>query len=179
MTSIMAQTQRGKVVIGIADVKVSADPADTLVTYGLGSCLGVVIYDPVAKVGGMLHAMLPSGAADPAKAAANPARFIDAGLPVLFKSAYALGAQKPRIHLTVAGGAAMGANGPEEDFFQIGRRNYVELKKVLWKNGVVIRDEDVGGNVSRTLLLHIETGEVTVKAGGKEFTLSREFPRRS
>jgi chemotaxis protein CheD len=178
MGAVTATRARERVVVGIADVKVSAQGADTLVTYGLGSCLGVVVYDPVAKVGGMLHAMLPTGSADPAKAASNPARFIDTGLPVLFKSAYALGAQKARIHLTVAGGASMGAGGPDEDFFQIGRRNYVELKKMLWKNGVIIRDEDVGGSISRTVSLDMEAGEVTVKAGGNEYTLSRHFPRR-
>jgi chemotaxis protein CheD len=179
MSSLLAGQQAGKVVVGIADLKVSADPADTLVTYGLGSCLGIVIHDPAARVGGMLHAMLPTGANDPAKATANPARFIDTGLPILFKSAYALGAQKPRIQLSVVGGASMGAGGPEEDFFQIGRRNYVELKKMLWKNGVVIRDEDVGGNISRTVLLDVGTGDVTVKAGGTEFNLARQFPRRT
>ena len=168
-----------KIIVGIADVRVSSDPADTIVTYGLGSCLGIVIYDPVARVAGMLHAMLPSGQTDPAKAAVNPARFVDTGLPILFKTAYGLGAQKPRIHLTVAGGASMGAGGEEGDFFQIGRRNYVELKRMLWKNGVVIRDEDVGGSVSRTVTIDVGTGEVTVKAGGNEFTLSRRFPRRS
>ena len=178
MTTAIENRQQSKVIVGIADLKISSDRADTIVTYGLGSCLGVVIWDPVARVGGLLHAMLPTGASDPAKAAANPARFVDTGLPLLFKSAYKLGAQKSNILLTVAGGASMGASGREEDFFQIGKRNYMELKKMLWKNGVVIRDEDVGGNVSRTISLEVGTGEVLVKSGGKEFSLSRRFPRR-
>ena len=176
---MLVSNAAGKLIVGIADVNVSKDEHETIVTYGLGSCLGVSIYDPVAMVGGILHAMLPSASTSPGKAAENPARFIDTGLPLLFKSAYALGAEKQRIYLTVAGGACMNASGVEEDFFQIGRRNYVELKKMLWKNGVIIRDEDVGGTISRTVALDMGTGEVTVKAGGTDYTLTRRFPRRS
>ncbi len=175
--SPLTARQAGRIVVGISDVQVSQDPEETLVTYGLGSCLGVMVYDPVARVGGMLHAMLPSPP-NGEKAAENPARFISTGLPLLFRSAYSLGADKRRIHLTVAGGASMRPSGTEDDLFQIGRRNYVELKKMLWKNGVIIRDEDVGGNSSRTVTLHLSTGEVTVKANGTEFTLTRLFPRR-
>ena len=64
------------------------------------------------------------------------------------------------------------------DFFQIGRRNHVELKRMLWRNGVLVRDEDVGGSISRTVSLDIATGQVLVKAGGRIYTLSRRFPRR-
>lgn len=166
------------VVVGIADVKVSANPEETLITYALGSCLGVTIYDPVAKVGGLLHAMLPSGKANPERAQENPARFVDSGLPVLFKSAYALGAQKERIVVRVAGGAHMASAGGREDGFQIGKRNFVELKRMLWKNGVLLEDQDVGGSISRTISMSIETGDVWVKSGGEDYLLRRHFPRR-
>lgn len=166
----------GRIVVGIADLKVSATPGETLVTYALGSCLGVCIHDPQAGVAGMLHAMLPSGKTNPDKAQANPARFIDTGVPALFKAAYALGAVKERIVVKVAGGASMSAHG-REDGFQIGKRNFIELKKILWRNGVLLTDRDVGGNISRTVSLDVSTGEVLVKAGGQEYTLSRQFPR--
>lgn len=166
-----------RVVVGIADLKVSSTPSASIVTYALGSCLGVCIYDPEARVAGMLHAMLPSGRTNPEKARDNPARFIDTGVPALFKAAYALGAAKERVVVRVAGGASMG--GPErEDGFQIGKRNFIELKKILWRNGVLLTDQDIGGHLSRTVSLSVGTGEVSVKADGREYVLGRQFPRR-
>lgn len=171
-----SKEQTGRVVVGIAELKVSGVPEQLLVTYALGSCLGVCIYDPVARVGGLLHAMLPSAQMDPAKGRSNPARFVDTGVPTLFKQAYALGAVKERIIVSVAGGASMTA-GDREDGFQIGKRNFLEFKKLLWRNGVVLRDQDVGGNISRTVSLDISTGEVRVKTGTQEYSLSRRYPR--
>lgn len=177
MSSLAQHSKESRIVIGIADFAVSEDPEATIVTYALGSCLGIAIYDPVARVAGMLHTMLPTSTIDGEDT--NPARFVDTGVPALFRAAYELGARKERIYLCVAGGASMTAGGQDKDFFQIGRRNYVFLKKVLWKNGVVIRDEDVGGSQSRTLSIDVGTGEVSVKSGRSHFTLSRRFPRRS
>ncbi|MDH5589762.1 MAG: chemotaxis protein CheD [Gemmatimonadota bacterium] len=178
MTLPAMQDQGSKIVVGIADLRVSNDPADTIVTYALGSCLGVCIWDESAGVAGMLHAMLPSTRTDPERGRTNPARFIDTGIPALFKAAYAMGAHKDRIVVRVAGGASMASNG-RKDGFQIGKRNYIELKKILWRNGVIITDEDVGGGVSRTVTMDVATGVVMVKAGGQEYNLARRFPRRS
>lgn len=171
-----AQGRTGRLVVGIAEMRVTNTPGDLLVTYALGSCLGVCIHDPTAGVGGLLHAMLPSAQMDPPKGRANPAHFVDTGVAALFRRAYALGAAKERIVVSVAGGASMTAGG-REDGFQIGKRNFIEFKKLLWRNGVVLRDQDVGGNISRTVSLDIATGEVLVKAGGREYALSRRFPR--
>lgn len=174
LTQSRAETER--VVVGIADLRVTDVPEQVLITYALGSCLGVCIYDPVARVGGLLHAMLPSAQMDPAKGRSNPARFVDRGVPALFRQAYALGAAKERICVCVAGGASMTAKG-REDGFQIGKRNFLEFKKLLWRNGVVLRDQDVGGDLSRTVSLDISTGEVRVKSGTREYSLSRRYPR--
>lgn len=162
--------------MGIADMAVSGDPSDILVTYALGSCLGICIYDAEAGVAGLLHAMLPSAKVNPEKGRSNPARFIDTGVPVLFRAAYALGAAKERIIVRVAGGASM-SSGSGTDGFQIGRRNYVEFKKILWRNGVILRDHDVGGRVSRTISMDVSTGDVQVKAGSRTYPLSRRVPR--
>lgn len=175
MSEGVRQSSR-RLVVGIADLKVSAMRDEVLITYALGSCLGVCIYDPVARVGGLLHAMLPSAGLDPARGRENPARFVDTGLPALFKRAYSLGASKERIVVAVAGGASMTA-ADQEDGFQIGKRNFIELKRLLWRNGVVLHDQDVGGSVSRTVSLDIATGGVLVKTGGREYTLTRRFPR--
>ncbi len=151
-------------IIGVADMKVSKTPGDLLITYALGSCLGIAIYDPVACVGGLLHVMLPVSTIDPAKAAENPYMFVDTGVPKLFVECYKAGAHKPRLIVKVAGGASL--NRTEEDQFQIGKRNLVMLRKLLWKNGVLLQAHDVGGTHSRTMALEIGSGKVTIKANG-------------
>ena len=153
-------------VIGIAAMHVSGDPDDRLVTYALGSCLGVAIYDPVVRVGGLLHLMLPDSQLDAAKARSNPCMFADTGIPLLFRTAYALGAQKQRIIVKVAGGA-MSATSDSDDHFQIGKRNIVMLRKLLWKNGVLLTAEDVGGSqLSRTMSLTLSSGDVHLRVNG-------------
>jgi chemotaxis protein CheD len=158
-----------RVVIGIADLK-TGRVGDHLITHALGSCLGIVAHDPEARVGGMLHVMLPDSRINPAKAEESPAMFVDTGVPRLFEACYRLGARKDRMIVKVAGGAGR-APGPELDSFQIGKRNMVMLRKLLWKNGVLIRGQDVGGHGSRDLLYEVETGTVMVRSAGKTWTL--------
>jgi chemotaxis protein CheD len=154
-------------IVGVADMVVSAEPDDVIVTHALGSCLGITIHDPVANVGGLLHVMLPLSTTDPAKAAKNPYMFVDSGVPVLFKEAYKRGAEKRRIEVKVAGGACI-RSSDKDDFFHIGERNMVMLRKLLWKNGVLLSSHDVGGNVSRTLTLEVGSGDVTIKVNGAD-----------
>lgn len=154
-----------KYVVNVADMKSSANREDTLVTYALGSCLGITLYDPVACVGCMLHTMLPQSSIDPRKADDNPYMFVDTGVPELFRECYRLGGRKERLVVKVAGGAC--AHGCEQDdYFQIGRRNFVIFRKLLWKNGVLLTAHDVGGSHSRTLTLHMDTGDVLLKVDG-------------
>ena len=156
------------VVVDIADLAVASDPTETLITYSLGSCIGVVLWDPVVKVGGMLHYMLPDSQLSPDKARANPAMFCDTGIPRLFRAAYELGATKNRMVVKVAGGSQLlDDNGT----FNIGKRNYLALRKIFWKNGVMIKAENVGGSISRTLTLTIATGVVTIKSRSQEVPL--------
>lgn len=158
-------------VVGMADLKVSASPAERIITYALGSCLGIVVYDAQAGVGGMLHVMMPESEIDAKKAAANPYMFVDTGVPQLFKQCYALGAKKERMEVRVAGGAYQG-DDESMDRFQIGKRNFIALRKLLWKNGVMIKASDVGGvQRSRTMALAMATGDVTVKCNGVESAL--------
>ncbi len=158
-------------VVGIAEMAVSANGSERLVTYALGSCLGVAVHDPVAGVSGLLHVMLPSSEIDPEKAQRNPYMFVDTGVPELFRACYRAGALKERLIVKVVGGAFTG-EGDQPDNFQVGKRNVLTLKKLLWKNGVILRAEDVGGQrVSRTVFLRVTTGEVVVKTNGRESTL--------
>lgn len=153
-----------KVVVGIADFAVSNNPNIILTTYSLGSCLGIAIYDPVARVGGLLHAMLPDSTIDSTKAAAQPAMFIDTGVPALFRATYDLRADKHRLLIYVAGGAQIMDNS---NYFNIGRRNYDTLSAMLEKHALRIQAEQVGGMVNRTMHLHLGTGEVTLKTSGQ------------
>lgn len=156
-----------KQIIGIADMKVSSDQKDVLITYALGSCLGICAYDPVAKVGGMLHVMLPLSSVNPVKAQENPYMFVDTGVPELFRTCYKAGAVKQRLIVKVAGGACTQGN-ESEDQFQIGKRNFLMLRKLLWKNNVLIESFDVGERHSRTMSLDIATGEVSIKIQNEE-----------
>jgi len=155
-------------VVDIADLRVSNDPCTDLVTYSLGSCVGVTIWDPEVCVGGMVHYMLPESSISPEKAKTNPAMFADTSIPALFRAAYALGAVKQRLQVKVAGGSSL---LDDKGTFNIGKRNYVMLRKIFWKNGILIDAEHVGGSLSRTMKLNIETGRVTLKIQGKEITL--------
>ena len=156
------------VVVDIADLAVSADPGATLITYSLGSCIGVAVWDPVVRVGGMLHYMLPESQLSPEKARSSPAMFCDTGVPRLFRAAYELGAVKSRLVVKVAGGSQLlDDNGT----FNIGKRNYLALRKIFWKNGVMIAAENVGGSISRTLKLDVGTGAVTIRSRNEEVPL--------
>lgn len=159
-------------VVGMAELKVaSAAPAARLVTYALGSCLGIAVWDPVALVGGLLHVMLCSSQIDEARARITPAMFVDTGVPELFRRCYALGAVKQRMIVKVAGGAHSGAS-EAHDRFQIGKRNVIVLRKLLWKNGVLIEALDVGGfQKSRTMSLDLTSGEVVLRTNGVVSTL--------
>jgi chemotaxis protein CheD len=154
-----------KQIVGVADMKVSNNPAETVITYSLGSCIGLVVYDPAVKVGGMLHYMLPESSIDREKAMARPFMFADTGIPILFKTAYQLGAVKSRIRIYVAGGAEI---LDQKGFFNIGKRNYMALKKMFLKNNVIIHKQDVGGNTNRTVRLEIGTGDIYVKTSGSQ-----------
>ena len=156
------------VTVDIADFQVVNDPTTDLVTYSLGSCIGVAIWDPLLRVGGMLHYMLPLSSIATEKARANPAMFADTGIPQLFRKAYEFGAVKQRLIVKIAGGASLlDDNGT----FSIGKRNYAVLRQIFLKNGIQIVSEHVGGMISRTMRLQLATGRVTIRNRGQEIEL--------
>lgn len=154
-----------RVVIDISDAKVSADPADQLVTYSLGSCIGVCLYDPAIHVGGMLHYQLPTAKMDPARAQSNPFMFADTGMRLLLDKLATMGANRKRLQVRLAGGATM-ATGPQG--FDIGKRNYLAIRKILWGEAMFIDAEDIGGGLARNLYLDMADGTVTVRCNGLE-----------
>ena len=149
-------------VTGVADCQASADVNSVLVTYALGSCIGLLVHDPAARVGGLLHFMLPDSAIDAAKADKHPYMFANTGIPRLFEKISRLGGEQRRFVVTVVGGAqVLDLNGA----FNIGKQNHLALRRILSETGVLIHSEDVGGTVSRTVRLEIATGRVMLRKG--------------
>lgn len=158
-----------KQIVGISDMKVSKDPKDSIITYSLGSCIGVLVWDPEARVAGLLHYMLPESKLDPNRAKQSPYMFGDSGIPQLFRATYELGAKKERMQVYVVGGSQLMASS---DVFNIGARNYDILKRIFAKNGIEITKEDVGGSVNRTISIELATAKILLKVSGKgEFEL--------
>ena len=148
-------------VVGVGDMKVSDDPEEVIVTYALGSCIALILYDPVRKAAGMLHYMLPLSKANPEKAKTNPAMFADTGVPLLFKTMFHLGCRRENLVVKAAGG---GTIKDEKGVFNIGKRNHTVLRKILWKNEILLSAEDVGGRKSRTVRLYVEDGLTVVSS---------------
>ncbi len=148
------------VVVGVGDHKVSVSSLEVLVTYSLGSCLGVAAYDSKAGVGGLLHFMLPDSRINPEKARVQPAMFADTGLTVFLNELFALGATRKGIVLKLVGASKVLKDG---EFFDIGRRNLLMAKKLLWKNNLGVLVEETGGEASRTLRLRMADGRTLVK----------------
>ncbi len=157
--------ERNLLVVGVGDLKVSDDPGEVLVTYALGSCIGLCLYDPVRRVAGLLHYMLPLSKVNPKKAETNPAMFGDTGIPLLFKEMFDRGCRKKDLVVKAAGG---GNIKDEKGVFNIGKRNQTVLRKILWKNDILLAAEDLGGRKSRTVRLFVEDGRMLVSSQGME-----------
>jgi len=152
-------------VIGIGEMAVSIDRSEVLATYSLGSCVGLSLFDEESGVGGMIHCMLPLSNADPEKAQRQPCLYTDTGILALLQAVLDAGAQKRRLLAKVAGAASpLGENL----VFRIGQRNYTVLRKMLWKNNILIRGEAVGGTVARTMYLRMQDGATVIRSTGKE-----------
>jgi len=120
----------------------------------------------VAVFGGLLHILLPQASINPAQAQSNPFMFVDSGVPAFFHHLYAAGAVKARCVVSVAGGGNI--NGGDSDRFAIGKRNHLMLRKLLWKNGILVKAEDVGGTAPRTMYLEVGTGRTWLSTAGQE-----------
>ena len=153
------------VTVGISDLNVVKAP-DTLVTYALGSCVGICMYDPVTKVAGLSHIMLPSSSltgSDPKQAM----RFANTAIPMLLKKMESAGAQRPRIKAKIAGGAQMFSSTGNSAISNIGQRNIESVHMQLKKYGIPLLKEDVGGSIARTLLFDVSNGLACIRSYGK------------
>ncbi|AEM78791.1 chemotaxis protein CheD [Thermoanaerobacter thermohydrosulfuricus] len=149
--------------VGMADAKVTQSPG-ILTTIGLGSCVGIVLYDPITKVSGLVHIMLPYS--NKMSDNSNKLKFADTGIQILIEEMVKLGANPKRLISKIAGGAQMFSSKINSDIMNIGERNAIATKEVLGKLGIPIVAEDIGGNYGRTIEFYSEDGRLLVKTIG-------------
>ncbi len=158
-----------RLVIGVGEMAVSDDAAATLSTYGLGSCVGVVAYDPKIRAGGILHLMLPNSAIAPERSRGQPAMFADTGLPRFVDALIQLRADRTRLRFFLVGGASVIALGSA---YRIGAKNLEAASAWLTSQGFQIADVGTGGNINRTLHLELGTGAMTLRTPHSHETFS-------
>jgi chemotaxis protein CheD len=161
--------------VPIGEIVVSDTAEDVLVAYGLGSCVAICLYDPVARVGGMLHALLPAAPNTPERNRRHPApaapsaKFVDQGVSLLIESLLKLGARRTRLTTQLCGGAqVLSAPGfEEESALNIGERNLQAAESALKAASIRVSAQDTGGRIGRTVRLYMANGRVTVKSLGR------------
>ncbi len=150
--------------VGMADLNICKSP-DIITTLGLGSCIGLTLYDPVTKIGGMVHYMLPDSTQ--MRNNSNIAKFADTGIDELLKRVLRAGANRTRLVAKIAGGAKMFSVSGSSNVSNIGERNALAAKEKLRQLRIRLIAEDTGLNYGRTVELHCETGDFYIKAIGK------------
>jgi chemotaxis protein CheD len=160
-----------RVVLGIGELAIAGREAGIIITHALGSCVGVAVYDSSCGIGGLLHAQLPSPGQnpDPDLVARHPGRYVDLGLTLLLREVERAGARRPRLRVTIAGGASNPAT--PGDLFQVGKRNLVAVRKHLWQAGLLIAGEDVGSDRPRTMFLDLADGRSHICSGDQRHVL--------
>lgn len=150
--------------VGMADLKVCVSP-DCVTTLGLGSCVGIALRDPVTKIGGLAHVMLPDSTA--IRNNTNIPKFADTGIEELVKQMVAKGANRSRLVAKIAGGAQMFAFQTKSDMVRIGERNVEASKQKLKELGIRLLAEDTGKDYGRTVIFYPESGDFVIKAVGR------------
>lgn len=150
--------------VGMADLNICKSP-NIITTLGLGSCIGIALYDPVTKIGGLAHIMLPDSTQ--IRNNSNIAKFADTGIEELVKRVVGAGASKSRLKAKIAGGAKMFEVSKLSDVGNIGERNAIASRLKLKELGIPLVAEETGLNYGRTVELHCETGEFYIKSVGK------------
>jgi len=159
-----------ELVIGVGDGGVSRDADAVLITYALGSCVALMLHDPIAQVGGMVHYMLPESPQSQPERDSRPYKFADTAIPLLLRVALAQGADKRRLLVFAAGGAQV---MNDNSIFNIGKRNCLALRKALWKFGLVAQAADIGGTQVRTVRMEVGSGRVWLQSpAGKRWELN-------
>lgn len=154
-----------QLIVGVGDGTVSCDPDAVLVTYALGSCIAVMMHDPVVGVAGMVHYLLPESSQAAGAQHRPPWVYADTGISCLLGAALAQGADPRRLIIYAAGGAQL---MNDNSVFDIGKRNCLAMRKALWKFGLVARAEDIGGTIVRTARMEVGSGRVWLQSPNRE-----------
>ena len=153
-----------RLVVGIGELAVSQSPDDMIITHALGSCIAVCVWDPQVRVAGLLHFLLPEAKLNMDRAKRQPATFADSGIALLFQTAYTRGVDKKRCIVRLVGGAEVaGLQGVAA--LNVGKRNLLAARQILWQNGVMVSGESTGGTIPRTVNLRASDGAVEVRSG--------------
>jgi len=150
--------------VGMADYKIGRNP-DSLISYGLGSCVGIALFDSINKIGGLAHIMLPDSTQ--ARSAENPAKFANTALPLMLDDMIKMGAVKSRITAKIAGGSQMFTFANATDVMRVGERNSEAVRTLLKNMDIKVIADDTGGNYGRTVELKLDTGIYRVKTIAK------------
>lgn len=153
------------ITVGLGDVCVSENNSETLACYGIGSCIGLCVYDPVSKIAGMAHIVLPER--NPNSPTTGSTKFADIAVPALIEEMRGRGAVKSRLIVKLVGGAQMIQARGFEDILEMGTRNTESTKRALTEQGIRIAASDTGGGQGRSVWLSVGTGSVFVRAAGK------------
>ena len=152
------------ILVGMADLNICKSP-DTITTLGLGSCVGIALRDPVTKIGGLAHIMLPDS--KEITSVTHVPKFADTGIEELVKKVTEAGAVRSRLVAKIAGGAQMFAMSTNSSTMKVGERNVIAVKKKLKEMGIRLLAEDTGDSYGRTVVFDPETGNYTIKTVGK------------
>ena len=153
-----AEAPKQRVHVNVADMKLSTSLDAELTTYGLGPCIGITFFDPRARVGALLHAQLPLARANASRALASPFTYVDRGIIETLRALAACGADRQRLVVHLAGGAA-GIHGAE-----IGPRNVVVAERMMERHHLLVVERQLGGNVARTMTLDLASGRTSIRA---------------
>ncbi|GHU68014.1 putative chemoreceptor glutamine deamidase CheD [Clostridia bacterium] len=156
-----------KIAVGISDYKASSAP-DTLVTYALGSCVGISLYDPISRIGGLSHIMLPTSMLGRSEGDDNRMKYADTAIDDMLSHMECLGAGRSRIKAKIVGGANMFGTTDGSFIGTIGDRNVDAVREELVRLGIPIVGEDVGANYGRTVHFDLEDGRVVIQSIGKD-----------
>ncbi len=148
--------------VRMAEYSIAKDP-EVIVTIGLGSCVGITLYDKFKKVGGMIHIMLPEN-----RKGMKPAKYADTGIPLIIKELEKVGAKKRNLEAKIAGGAKMFNISESSSTMRVGERNIIAVKSILADEGIRIIGEDTGEDYGRTMVFHTENGSVLIKSYKKD-----------
>jgi chemotaxis protein CheD len=154
--------------VGIGEWVVASGPEDYIKTYALGSCLAVIILDTKQGIAGMIHIALPDSSIDPERAKKTPGYFADSGLPLMIEEMKKRGSVRAHIAVKIAGGASI---MDDKGIFDIGKRNLLAAKRILWKSSLGAIAEDTGGEISRTVTVRVSDGETTISSSNREWKI--------